>query len=67
MSGIILFRVLTNWLTPYKFGRPPPPTFLGTFQNGRHRNLPKIELLISWPLVSLKTQIWYLNPQLQGH
>ena len=36
--------------------------FYFTFQNGRHRNLPKIELLIYWPLVSLETQIWCLSP-----
>ena len=33
------------------------PTFLGTFQDGRHQNLLKIELLIYRSLVSLETQI----------
>ena len=68
MSGTILFRgphwSIIKMLTPYKLA---DPTFLGTFQNGRHRNLSKIELLISWSLVSLETQIWCLNPHFQGH
>ena len=65
MSGIILSRAsIIKMLTPFQLGRP---TILGTFQHGRHRNLPKIELLISLSLVSLETPIWCLNPHFHGH
>ena len=65
-------RILHEWYhlvqgTPLINNRDVNATFLGTFQNGCHRNLPKIELLISWPLVSLETQIWCLNPHFQSH